>query len=82
MPDTDQKQSLVKISLIVPVYNRPQEIQELLESLSLQSDQDFEVVIVEDGSTQTCETQVEFFKKKLDIKYFFKQNTGPGISRN
>ena len=82
MSEINQKENLVKISLIVPVYNRPQEIEELLESLSKQTDSDFEVVIVEDGSTQTCETQVEFFKSKLNIKYFFKHNTGPGISRN
>lgn len=69
-------------SLIVPVYNRPHEIEELLESLSRQTDRNFEVVIVEDGSTITCTGPVEQYRGILDIKYFFKPNTGPGQSRN
>ena len=38
------------LSLIIPVYNRPNEVEELLESLTLQSETNFEVIIVEDGS--------------------------------
>ncbi len=72
----------IKISLIVPVFNRPQEIFELLESLANQTDKDFELVIVEDGSSETCENEIEKFKEILDIKYFYKPNTGPGITRN
>ena len=72
----------LSISLIVPVYNRPQEILELLHSLSEQTDKAFEIVIVEDGSTQTCEHEISQFSDKLDIKYFTKENTGPGITRN
>lgn len=72
----------VSISLIVPVYNRPEEIRELLESLTLQTDKDFEIVIVEDGSTRTCDQETEAFKDRLNIRYFTKPNTGPGITRN
>lgn len=72
----------LKISLIVPVFNRPGEVDELLGSLSLQTDPDFEVVIVEDGSTLSSLQVVESYKSKLNIKYFFKANSGPGPSRN
>lgn len=70
-------------SFIVPVYNRPNEINELLESLSFQDyAQAFEVVIVEDGSTESSESIVEEFKDKLSITYLKKSNSGPGDSRN
>ena len=70
-------------SLIIPVFNRPQEIDELLSSLILQKYQKpFEVVIIEDGSSISCEDVVETFKSKLDISYYFKPNSGPGDSRN
>ncbi|MBC8769466.1 glycosyltransferase [Arenibacter sp. BSSL-BM3] len=70
-------------SFIVPVYNRPNEINELLESLSLQDyGKSFEVVIVEDGSTESSESIVEKFKDKLSITYLKKSNSGPGDSRN
>lgn len=74
--------SLPTYSVIVPVYNRPQEIAELLESLTRQTYQDFEVVLVEDGSTLTSEKVYEQYSGKLSIQYFFKPNTGPGPSRN
>lgn len=70
------------LSLIIPVYNRPQEVQELLESLSVQENRDFEVIIVEDGSTISCEREVEHYRSVLDIRYFRKENSGPGLSRN
>lgn len=69
-------------SLIVPVYNRPGEVEELLSSLLQQTDKNFEVVIVEDGSTVSCRAQVDRYQSTLDIKYFYKPNTGPGQSRN
>jgi glycosyltransferase involved in cell wall biosynthesis len=69
-------------SVIVPVYNRPQEVTELLESLTRQTVQNFEVVLVEDGSTITSEKVFEQFANRLSIQYFFKPNTGPGPSRN
>lgn len=68
-------------SFVIPVYNRPQEIKELLESLS-QIKEDFEVVIVEDGSQETCEEVVKKFENQLNISYYFKKNSGPGDSRN
>jgi glycosyltransferase involved in cell wall biosynthesis len=70
------------LSLVVPVYNRPDEVRELLESLCLQSDADFEVVIVEDGSSITCKEVVDGYIGKLRISYYTKPNSGPGQSRN
>ena len=70
-------------SIIVPVYNRPNEIDELLESLTKQEyAAAFEVLIVEDGSTQKSDAIVEKYKDSLNIQYFFKENTGAGASRN
>ena len=69
-------------SVIVPVFNRPDEVAELLESLTMQSSTDFEVIIVEDGSKEPCETVCKQYEKQLDIKYFMKENSGPGQSRN
>ncbi|RIA10004.1 cellulose synthase/poly-beta-1,6-N-acetylglucosamine synthase-like glycosyltransferase [Flavobacteriaceae bacterium MAR_2010_72] len=70
-------------SFIIPVFNRPEEVKELLGSfIELEGDFDFEVVIVEDGSTQTSEHLVEQFKDQLRISYYFKENSGPGDSRN
>ncbi len=69
-------------SVIVPVYNRPQEVLELLESLVKQTYTNFEVIIVEDGSDLDCKEIVESFNSKLDITYFFKDNSGQGFSRN
>jgi glycosyltransferase involved in cell wall biosynthesis len=70
-------------SFIVPVYNRPDEIDELLESLTkLSSSIPYEVVIVEDGSSIPCEDVIEKYTDKLSISYYFKSNSGPGDSRN
>lgn len=69
-------------SILVPVYNRPNEVKELLESLTTQSFADFEVVIVEDGSSVKCEEVCASFADKLKIQYFFKENSGPGQTRN
>jgi len=70
-------------SLIIPVYNRPDEVDELLESLSQQDYKDnFEVVIVEDGSTLRCDDVVRKYAGKLHLSYSFKENSGPGDSRN
>ncbi len=72
----------MKYSLIVPVYNRPNEVDELLDSLTRQSFKDFEVIIVEDGSKVKCEDIVKKYSDKLDIHYYYKENSGPGQSRN
>ncbi len=71
-----------KYSVIIPVYNRPQEVEELLESLTHQMVKNFDVLIVEDGSTVRCETVADRYRDKLSIQYFFKSNTGPGPTRN
>jgi len=70
-------------SLIIPVYNRPDEVDELLESLSQQDfNEDFEIVIVEDGSSLKCEDVVRKYDSKLTMSYYYKDNSGPGNSRN
>ena len=70
-------------SLIIPVYNRSEEVDELLESLSLLDyNDDFEIVIIEDGSSLKCEDVVHKYDGKLSISYYYKDNSGPGDSRN
>ena len=73
----------LSFSVIVPVFNRPQEIEELLESLSNQDfEEDFEVLIIEDGSSIPCKDVIEKFQSKLRLQYHTKENSGPGGSRN
>ena len=70
-------------SLIIPVYNRPDEVDELLMSLSQMEYHDvYEIVIIEDGSTIKCQEVLEKYADKLNISYYFKPNSGPGDSRN
>lgn len=70
-------------SFIVPVYNRPDEIEKLLLSISqLNYEGAFEVVIIEDGSENTCKTVCSRFRESVNINYLFKSNSGPGDSRN
>lgn len=71
-----------KYSIIVPVYNRPDEIDELLESLVHQTANDFEVIVIEDGSKQKCDQVISKYSSKLDITYLYKDNSGQGFSRN
>ena len=72
----------MKYSIIVPVYNRPDEVDELLESLCSQTLKDFEVVVVEDGSKIPCKDVCDKYAGILALQYFFKENSGPGQSRN
>ena len=72
----------MKYSIIVPVYNRPDEVDELLDSLTRQVCNDFEVIIVEDGSANPCKQVCDKYADRLAIKYFMKPNSGPGQSRN
>lgn len=69
-------------SIIVPVYNRPDEIADLLASLSAQTDRGFETVIVEDGSSVDCRAQCETFRDQARVKYYYKDNEGRSIARN
>jgi len=72
----------MKYSIIVPVYNRPEEVRELLESLTQQTYKNFEVIIVEDGSSHKCEDIVASFADRLEVHYYFKKNGGQGFARN
>lgn len=69
-------------SIIVPVYNRPDEVDELLESLTHQVFRNFEVVIAEDGSDKRCDEVCNRYKDLLPLRYYYKKNSGPGNSRN
>lgn len=71
-----------KYSIIVPVFNRPDEVDELLDSLTRQAYSQFEVIIVEDGSATPCKDVCDKYNEVLDIQYFLKENSGPGQSRN
>ena len=72
----------MKYSIIVPVFNRPDEVDELLESLTRQTLKDFEVIIVEDGSKKPCKDVCDKYANILDLHYYYKDNSGPGQSRN
>ena len=72
----------MKYSIIVPVFNRPDEVDELLLSLLNQTFTDFEVLIVEDGSQKPCDEVCNKYADRLDLHYFMKPNSGPGQSRN
>lgn len=69
-------------SVIVPVYNRPKEVDELLKSLTAQTYKRFEILIVEDGSRDDCREIVDKYRDVLEIQYFYKENSGQGFSRN
>ncbi len=69
-------------SVIIPVYNRPAEVDDLLQSLAEQSCQDFEVYLVEDGSTVRCDNVAARYNDRLDLHYHYKENQGRSIARN
>lgn len=69
-------------SIIIPLYNRPQEIDELLHTLTFQTYTQFEVLVIEDGSARDAREIVEGYRDKLDVRYYFKQNEGQGLTRN
>jgi len=69
-------------SIIIPVYNRPREVDELLHSLTQQTYKNFETLIIEDGSENRCDDIVEKYQDQLDIRYYYKENSGQGFSRN
>ena len=72
----------MKYSVIIPVFNRPDEVEELLESLTTQTVGDFEVVVVEDGSQTPCREVIDRYIDRLNIAYYMKPNGGPGPARN
>lgn len=72
----------MKYSFIIPVYNRPDEVDELLSSLTQQTLGEFETIVVEDGSDVPCEAVVKKYEGQLDVQYYTKPNSGPGQTRN
>ncbi len=73
---------IMKYSIVIPVYNRPGEVDELLESLTKQTVRDFEAVVVEDGSSVPCRDVAEKYAATLPVSYYAKANSGPGQTRN
>ena len=69
-------------SVVIPVYNRPEELLELLDSIAAQTRSPEEIVIVEDGSTVKSKEVVDSFEGRLTIKYIYQENTGQGFARN
>ena len=72
----------MKYSVIIPVYNRPDEIEELLGSLARQSFKDFEAIVVEDGSALPCKDVVDRYSQQINVTYLWKENGGPAAARN
>ena len=72
----------MKFSVVIPVYNRPDEINNLIQSITNQSFKDLEVIVVEDGSILSSEKTIDKFKKNISLKYYNKKNEGPGLARN
>ncbi|NLZ73018.1 MAG: glycosyltransferase [Bacteroidales bacterium] len=72
----------MQYSIIIPVYNRPQEVDELLYSLTQLNYKNFEVIVIDDGSTTPCDFVIEKHRDQLTIHYYFKANSGPGQTRN
>lgn len=74
----------IRVSLVIPVYNRPDETEALLASIAAQKDHrlDYQVIIVEDGSTVTSQQVCEKWAEQLPVRYFYTENSGPGDSRN
>ncbi len=72
----------MKYSIIIPVYNRIDEVRDLLDSLLKSTEKDFEVIIVEDGSSAPCKEAVEEYADRLNVKYYYKENEGRSIARN
>ena len=81
-PASPLQHIFMKYSFIIPVFNRPDEVDELLESLTHQTLRDFEVVVVEDGSDVPCRDVVERYADRLQVHYYAKPNSGPGQTRN
>jgi glycosyltransferase involved in cell wall biosynthesis len=72
----------IQFSIIIPVYNRPDEMKELLDSLVKQTNKDFELVVVEDGSSISSEDLCKSYSDQIQISYYYKENQGPSIARN
>ncbi len=71
-----------RFSIIIPVFNRPDEVDELLASLTRQTDKGFEVLVIEDGSTIPCDEICRKYEEQLDLHYYFKPNSGRSETRN
>ena len=69
-------------SIIIPVYNRANEVKELLESLCAQTVKPFELLIIEDGSNERCDHLLDHYRSFFTIHYYYKPNSGRSDTRN
>ena len=76
------KEGRIKYSIVIAVYNRPEEMAELLESISLQDFKDIEIIIVDDGSEKSSREISFKYAKNLKTSYYFTENQGPALARN
>jgi glycosyltransferase involved in cell wall biosynthesis len=75
----------MKISVILPVYNEQLYVQECLKSIIQQNIQLYEIIIVDDGSTDDTKIIIKKFIKKYQIKnfkYIYQKHQGPAVARN
>ena len=72
----------MKFSVCIPTYNRAYLIEKPLNSLVNQTYKDFEVLVIDDGSTDNTEEVIEAYKDKLNLKYIKKPNGGKHTALN
>ena len=72
----------MRLSIIIPTYNRKNALLETLKAFCEQTYKDFEIIIVDDGSTDGTKEIVEELNLPLEIKYVFQNNRGPASARN
>lgn len=71
----------MRVSVVVPLYNKEQHVRRCLESIAAQTFQDFEVIIVDDGSTDASASIVRAFADER-FRLVSQPNAGPGAARN
>ncbi|TWJ26353.1 glycosyltransferase family 2 protein [Geobacter argillaceus] len=71
------------ISVVIPIYNRPDTLARALDSLVAQTNQNFEVLVCDDGSTEDVKSVALSYSDKLKLRYFWMKNSGgPAHPRN
>ena len=74
-----------KISVIMPVYNAEKTIERAILSIINQTYNNIELILINDGSTDETESIIKKYiekEKKIDIRYYFQENSGPSIAKN
>jgi glycosyltransferase involved in cell wall biosynthesis len=71
-----------KVSVIIPTYNKCKFLDLTLAGFLLQSYENFELIIIDDGSSDMTREVVRKYESKLDIRYIYKNNGGRSSARN